>query len=176
MTTRLLIIEADNVFRKDFAQRMSMEHCRVYSAHRVTEVKRIIRKKDIEVVLLSLVELKREGLQILSQIKKFRPSLEVILINNSESIALSIEGMKRGAFDDFFLPLDMKSLLARIEEAAQLYQRRKKVKKPFKQRYEEMMMAISLAESGSPDLAHDYLNRRVAADSEKDGEESGSAD
>lgn len=159
MKSRLLIVGVDTVFRENLAQHMRAEKYKVYLSHQDSEIKRLIKRNDIEVVLLSLLELKQEGLKILKMIKKHRPSLEVILINHSDSMALSIEGMKLGALDDFFLPLDMKVLLSKIEEAVSRYRQSKKARKPLMQRYEEMMIAISLAEAGSPDLAHEYLNR-----------------
>ncbi|MBU2513975.1 response regulator [bacterium] len=159
MKTGLLIVESDNLFRENMAQRMRLEGYEVTLSDQVSETKRLIKKRKIDVVLLSLVELKKKGLDILAMIKKQRPFVEVILINNSESMDLSIKGMKLGAFDDFFLPLDMTVLLARLEEATQRKLQRKKNKKPFMQRYEEMVIAISLAEGGATDLAHEYLNR-----------------
>lgn len=159
MKTGLLLIGVDNLFRENLKQRMKLEGYRVYLASNKTESKQIIQRKKVDLILLSLVELKREGLEILAAIKEKKPRIEVIIINVPESMDLSIEGMKLGAFDDFFLPLDMGVLLLRIKEAAAKTKRGAKTKKPLMQRYEEMVIAISLAEAGSPDLAHDYLNR-----------------
>jgi len=89
--------------------------------------RKILERMDIDVVLLSLIMLKQNGLPILKWIKKKCHLTEVILINNSEKLSLSIEGMKLGAFADFLVPLDVNSLLAAVEEACQL-KRGKKLK------------------------------------------------
>ena len=159
MQHHLLIIEEDNSFRNSLAQRLNMESFKVYTSARFQDIKRLIKRKPIDVVLLSLVELKEEGLEILSMVKHFVPSLEVILINASNAITLSIRGMKLGAYDDFLLPLDFKPLLDCIKEAAVRSRKRRKEKKTLLKRYEEMMLAITMAEAGSHDLAQDILKK-----------------
>jgi len=124
MRVNLLIIEADNFFRKNLAQRLPDEKkWRVLFADHQIEAIQVITIKNIDVVLLGLKELKKEGLMILKEIKNIRPLTEVITINRSDQIALSIEGMKLGAFDDFIVPFDLESLVRRIYEA---YQHKKK--------------------------------------------------
>ncbi len=159
MQYRLLVIEEDNSFRDSLVQRLRMESHKVYSAAGLKEIKRLIKRKPIDAVLLSLVELKEVGLEILSMIKKVDSSLEVILLNASNAITLSIKGMKLGAYDDFAVPLDFESLLKCIDEVAVRRKKGRKEKKTLLKRYEELMLAITMAEAGSQDLAQDILNK-----------------
>lgn len=117
MVVNLLIIGADSPFRKNLANRLEFKRNRIIIAGRETEVKKIIRKTDIDVCLIDLTALKREGIKLLEYIKSKRPSTEIIIINSSEQMSLSIEGMKRGAFDDFLVPFNMDDLVRRIAEA-----------------------------------------------------------
>jgi len=135
MKTGLLIVEVENLFRENLAHKMRLEGYQVSVTDRISEAKGFIKKGKTDVVLLSLVELKKIGLKILEMVKSQKPFTEVILINRSELLDLSIQGMKLGAFDDFFLPLDMTILLDRLKQAAQRHQQRKKARKPFRQRY-----------------------------------------
>lgn len=124
MKVNLLIIEADNFFGKNLAQRLPDEKkWRVLFAEHQIEAMRIIKSKNIDVVLLGLKALKKEGLMILKEIKTICPLTEVITINSADQIALSIEAMKLGAFDDFIVPFDLESLVRRVCEA---YQHKKK--------------------------------------------------
>ncbi len=157
MPDRLLVVDIENSFRLSLERRLKSEGFEIHVATEASEVKKIVRKKKIEVVLLNLVALKEKGLTILSLLKDFRPSLEVILLNSSDAMALSIKGMKLGAFDDFMLPFDFSELLSCIHDALKRYRAAKKKKKPLLKRYEEMMIAITMAEAGSHDLADDYL-------------------
>lgn len=154
----LLIIENENAFRHNLAQRLRTESYKVFVAQDPVEIKKLLKRKRIEAVLLSLVEMKASGLQLLSLVKELKPSLEVILINASDAVPLSIKGMKLGAFDDFFLPLDYTVLLDRIKQAVSRSRQGKKKKKPLLKRYEELMLAITMAEAGSHDEAQRILN------------------
>jgi DNA-binding NtrC family response regulator len=130
MRVNLLIIEADNFFRKNLAQRLPDEKkWRVLFAEHQVEAIQIIKRKNIDVVLLGIKELKKEGLMILKEIKNIRPLTEVITINRSDQIALSIEGMKLGAYDDFIVPFDLESLVRRVCEAHQHKKKNERSKK-----------------------------------------------
>ncbi|QTA81678.1 Chemotaxis protein [Desulfonema limicola] len=117
MNITLLIIDQDNPFRNNLIGRLHHENYKILLAVRQEDIKQILDKEDIDVVLLNLDKTNREGLMILKQIKTESPLTEIIIINSSKHIALSIEGMKLGAFDDFFLPFDVESLIQRIKDA-----------------------------------------------------------
>jgi len=70
------------------------------------------------VVLLDVREIKEEGLILLRKIKSRSPLTEVILLTAPGQIALSIQGMKLGAFDDLLVPVDIDVLTAKLDEAA----------------------------------------------------------
>jgi len=117
MNITLLIIDQDNPFRNNLIGRLHHENYKILLAVRQEDIKQILDTEDIDVVLLNLDKTNREGLIILKQIKTESPLTEIIIINSSKNIALSIEGMKLGAFDDFFLPFDVESLVERIKDA-----------------------------------------------------------
>lgn len=127
MSLNLLIIESDNFFRNNLARRLPTENnwWILFAEDRIEALK-IVKNNNIDVVLLGLKDLKKEGLIILKELKKVRPLTEVITINRAEQIALAIEGMKMGAFDDFIVPLDLESLVRRIQDA---YRQKKKNEK-----------------------------------------------
>ena len=119
----VLIIENDNHFRLNLSQHLRQERYLVFEAVSKSETRDILRKENIDIVLLGLEGLKREGLTILKMVKEMSPTTEVITMNNSEQLALSIESMKLGAFDDFLIPFNLDSLLIRIQQA---YKKNKK--------------------------------------------------
>lgn len=122
-----MIVESDNFFRKNLARRLPDEkNWRILFAGHLLEAIKIVKRENIDVVLLGLKDLKKEGLMILKEVKNIRPLTEIITINSSDQIALSIEGMKLGAFDDFIVPFDLESLVRRIREA---HQKKKRLKK-----------------------------------------------
>jgi DNA-binding NtrC family response regulator len=119
----------------------------------------MIRRNNIDVVLLGLTTLHKEGLAILEMIKKVRPLTEVITINGSGEVALSIESMKLGAFDDFMGPFNIESLVERIHDASVRKKQREKRKRPLLERYMEIMSAGAFAEAGEQETALNFIKK-----------------
>ena len=118
MGIHILIIEAENRFRKNLYTRLQLEGFTVDKVTHKDDVVTIIAKEKIDTVLLGVDGLGREGLALIRPIKTISPATEIIIINDSSNMDLSIEGMELGAFDDFLIPLDIDSLARRIREAA----------------------------------------------------------
>ncbi len=118
MAIHLLIIEAEDRFRKNLYQRLKAEGFRVDKANPADDVPTIVVKENIDVVLLGVDGLGENGLALIRPIKAGSPSTEVIIINDANHMNLSIAGMELGAFDDFMIPLDLDSLTKRLREAA----------------------------------------------------------
>ena len=75
-----------------------------------------------DVVLLDMnfhtdINTGNEGLYWLSEIKKLRPDIEVVLFTAYADIQLAVEGMKRGAFDFIVKPWDNEKLVATLAAA-----------------------------------------------------------
>jgi DNA-binding NtrC family response regulator len=117
MAIRLLIIEAEDRFRKNLYLRLKAEGFRVDKANPADDVPMIVAKQHIDVVLLGVDGLGKNGLALIGPIKSCNPTAEVIIINDSNHMDLSIAGMEMGAFDDFLIPLDLDALTNRIREA-----------------------------------------------------------
>ena len=107
------------MLQEHLARRSKTKDWRIFKSRQQKDIKRILKKHPIDVVLVSLNDLKKEGMALIKMIKKFRPAVQVITINSGDQISLSIEGMKIGVFDDFLMPLDLDSLISRIREAYQ---------------------------------------------------------
>ena len=154
-----MIIETNSFLYEHLYGRLGSKDYRIFKSRQPAETKRILKRKDIDVVLLDFNGLKREGLALLEMIKKMRPAVQVIIINSAEQLSLSIEGMKLGAFDDLFIPFNLDVLIARIKEA---FEQKKKaeIKKPsFFQRCQDLMVAASFAEAGEDDMAREILSK-----------------
>ena len=75
-----------------------------------------------DVVLLDMnfhtdINTGNEGLYWLSEIKKLRPDIEVVLFTAYADIQLAVEGMKRGAFDFIVKPWDNDRLIGTLKAA-----------------------------------------------------------
>jgi DNA-binding NtrC family response regulator len=112
-------VETDESFRRLISDRLRLEGYEVHEACRESEAHRMLLRKDLDVVLLGFTGDKQPALGLLRAIKETQPLVEVILLRSSEdhSLAASIQGMKLGAFDELLIPLDMETLVRRIQEA-----------------------------------------------------------
>jgi DNA-binding NtrC family response regulator len=153
MGINLLVIESDRLFRQGLRHRLEAAPIHVFESDGAAGLKKAIKTHNIDVVLLSLGGLKAEGLALLRQIKKLNPLTEVILLNGASQVSLSIEGMKLGAFDDFFVPFDVRKLIDRIKDAYLRKMKKERSKKSIFQRYQDAMMAAAFAEAGEPETA-----------------------
>jgi len=146
-----LLIETDYLYRINLSNRLAQGNFRIFSANQPKEIKHLIKKKKIDVALLDLSGLKSEGLKILSLIKKLNPLTEVITLNGSGDMGLSIDGMKLGAFDDLLIPFDINTLMERIKTA--YAQKQQREAKTTVSGYQKVMMAATFAEAGEYETA-----------------------
>ena len=117
MGIQILIIEAENRFRKNLYQCLQQKGFTVDKVTPQDDIETIFAKEKIDVVLLGVDGLGMKGLSLIRPLNTISPMTEIIIINDSNHMDLSIEGMDLGAFDDFLIPLDIDSLAKRIREA-----------------------------------------------------------
>jgi DNA-binding NtrC family response regulator len=123
-TPIVLVIESHESFRRQIVHHLRLEACHVIEVCEESTALAILRKKDIDVVLLGLHGFKTTALALLREIKMIRPASEVILMNVTDGLSLSMEAMKLGAFDDLWAPIEMETLVSRVNEAFKRKQRR----------------------------------------------------
>lgn len=173
MNVKLLIIETGTFFRHNLGSRFDGEGFYLFSAGRLADAKKIIAQKKIDVALLDLSGLKMEGLRILKTIKGVRAATEVITINDAEQMALSIDGMKLGAFDDFLIPVDIQALIERIRAAAGSRQQNERKKPTFLEKCQDAMVAAAFAEAGEAEEARAFLKHGTQRKKPRKGDDYG---
>lgn len=153
-----MIVETDRDFLASLSSYLTDEGYSVFVARNSRQVKRILSKNKIDVVVLGMINLKRAALSLLKWVKKRRHQIEVILINTREQLSLSIEGMKLGAFDDLLVPVDLVSLEECLKKAWTAKES-KGIDGPFINRYQRMMVAATYAEADDHAYAVKVLNK-----------------
>ena len=145
--------------QKHLVRHLETKNWHIFQSSRQKDIKQILKKHSVDVVLMSLSDLKKEGMDLIKMIKKKHSAVQVITINNGDQISMSIEGMKLGVFDDFLMPLDLDSLISRIREA---HQAKKDVvidRPSLFQRCQNIMEAASFAEAGEAEMANLLLDK-----------------
>ena len=156
------------MLQEHLVRHLKTQNWRILKSRQTKGIKRILKKHPVDVVLLNLNDLKKAGMVLIKMIKKKYPTVQVITINSGDQISLSIEGMKLGVFDDFFMPLDLESLISRIREAYQAKKDAEVAKPSLFQRCQNLMVAASFAEAGEAEMAKEILaNRRKPKENTK---------
>ena len=145
-----MLIGEDSRFMGTLSERICSKGVAVSLAQTASEALTILRRDDIDVVVINFNDLGANGIRILDSIKKETKTLaEFITLTSPSTIHWSIEGMKRGAFADLLIPFDLEDLLAKLREAGTKKKSKKvKEKKSIRKRIEDLMVSATLAESG----------------------------
>ena len=95
---RILIVDDDDIARKNFTRLLQREGFDVSSAETGSSALERLAEKSCDVVMTDLVMENVNGLELLSRIKNQFPETEVILITGYASIPTAIEAIKKGAY------------------------------------------------------------------------------
>jgi DNA-binding NtrC family response regulator len=77
-------------------------------------------KQSFDIVFLDLRLPDMDGMEILEDLKKLKPSTAVVIVTAHGSIDTAIESMKKGAFDYITKPFDVDELIIQAEKAMEL--------------------------------------------------------
>ena len=145
----VLLIGEDSRFMGTLSERISAKGVAVSFVQTASEAVAILQRDDIDVVIINVNDLGANGIRILDSIQQTKTLAEFITLTSPSSIHWSIEGMKRGAFADLLIPVDLEDLLAKLREAgAKKKSKKPRKKKSIRKKLEDLMVSATLAESG----------------------------
>ena len=115
MTAQIVIIEDEQPIRRGVADALRAAGYQTAEAgdgvHGLEEAVR----PGVDLVLLDLLLPRRDGLQVLAEVRKVRPSLPVIILTARGTEDDRVRGLKMGADDYVVKPFSARELLARVE-------------------------------------------------------------
>jgi DNA-binding NtrC family response regulator len=107
---KVLIVDADEAFRANLATQLSRRGVEVLVTDDGEQAGRMACSDKADAVLLGVSSHDRSLVAHVGRVRKACPRAEVILINHSGDVPLSIEAMKMGAFAELAAPVDMEEL------------------------------------------------------------------
>jgi DNA-binding NtrC family response regulator len=113
----VLVVDDDKQVAELIQHTLSLEGYTVYSAHKGSEGLEIIRKQSPHLVLLDIHLPDKNGLEVLKEIKKIEPSINIIMISGTASIQLAVGSMKLGAYDYIEKPFEITELQIKVKHA-----------------------------------------------------------
>lgn len=114
---RVLLVDDEIEFLETLVKRLKKRKLNVTSAESGRKALEIIQSDPIDVVVLDVRMPDMDGLETLKEIKKLKPSIEVIMLTGHASVEVAIQGMELGAFDYLMKPMDIDELLFKLQDA-----------------------------------------------------------
>ncbi|MBA2882931.1 DNA-binding NtrC family response regulator [Desulfosalsimonas propionicica] len=125
--SRVLIVDDDQVARKNLVRIFSRQGYDVLQAGSGTEAVRQVSEGGIDLVITDLVMDEMNGLELLSRIRDTDPAIEVIVVTAYASIATAIEATKKGAYHYLEKPFRPEAVTHLAQQAIEKSRLRKKV-------------------------------------------------
>lgn len=114
---KVVILEADADFRSHLAAWLTKSGFDVATSHDVEAGAKLARTHRSRVIVLGLSGFKVAALSFLKKARENCPDCKVIVINRSNDVSLSMQAMQLGAFDEVTAPVDMETLVAKLDMA-----------------------------------------------------------
>lgn len=112
---KILVVEDDAAIRRGIVDALQFEGYETFEADNGSLGLDMAVKVGYDLLLLDLILPKRDGLEVLKEVRATRPSLPVIILTARGEEADRIEGLHLGADDYVVKPFSVKELLARVE-------------------------------------------------------------
>jgi DNA-binding response OmpR family regulator len=115
MNTRIIVVEDEPAIRRGVVDALRA------SGYEVTEAADGMRGQEealrpgVDLVLLDLLLPRKDGLEVLAEVRKVRPTLPVIILTARGTEEDRVRGLKMGADDYVVKPFSARELLARVE-------------------------------------------------------------
>ena len=113
----LLIVDDERAVREACREAASSLGYRTSAVESAEHALRLMDAHNIDVVLLDLKLPGAAGLEVLQQLKKARPDIEVVVVTGHGTVESAVQAMKAGAYDYMTKPFsleELKLLLARV--------------------------------------------------------------
>lgn len=112
-----LIIDDDQTFSKVLQRSLTRRGLTAFVAH---DAQQAIDQTNNEVISRIVLDLKLgqdSGLQLLPQLLKIKPTLEVVVLTGYASVATAVEAIKQGAVNYLCKPVDSEDILAAFSDS-----------------------------------------------------------
>jgi DNA-binding response OmpR family regulator len=117
-TTTVLLVDDEPEFVEVLAERLTARGLTVDSAGDGETALRMCSTKGYDAILLDMAMPGLDGLQTLRGLLAINPDQQVILLTGRATLTQGVEAMKLGALDLLEKPVDIGTLVTRIEQAA----------------------------------------------------------
>jgi signal transduction histidine kinase len=124
MEERILVVDDEKAIRDFLYQALTrLGGFIVELAENGEEALKKIEKEDFDLVLTDMKMPTMDGLQLISEIAKFKPETLMVLLTGHGTIESALEAMKQGASDYLSKPINLDEMLMRLRKVLEERQR-----------------------------------------------------
>ena len=138
---RVLIIDDEERLRKTLSRVLQIAGCEVYTAENGPEALRRLATLPVDMVYLDIHLPEMDGLQVLTEIRRFAPFLPVILFTGYATLKSALDAIRLGASDYLVKPIDPEVFVARtrvILDEQRVERRRREIQEQISHLQEEL--------------------------------------
>ena len=115
----VLVVDDEARFLENLVKRLRLRKLEVHGVGSAEEALEFLSSHAVDVVLLDVRLPGMNGLDALREIKKRLPQVEVIMLSGHADIDTATAGIQLGAFDYLMKPMEIDSILYKLEDAYQ---------------------------------------------------------
>ena len=143
---KILLVDDEKQFVDTLAERLAMLGFSARVAYDGPQALKAV-EEPTDVIVLDLRMPGMDGFEVLRSVKKSNPQVQVIILTGHGGDAEEQTAYRMGAYNFLKKPMDIDELLNSIRMA-------------YRDKVENAMVAVSLAEGGDFDAAQDVLNEK----------------
>ena len=143
---KILLVDDEKQFVDTLAERLAMRGFSARVAYDGPQALKAV-EEPTDVIVLDLRMPGMDGFEVLRSVKKSNPQVQVIILTGHGGDAEEQTAYRMGAYNFLKKPMDIDELLNSIRMA-------------YRDKVENAMVAVSLAEAGDFDAAQDVLNEK----------------
>lgn len=113
----VLLVDDESHYREALMRILKKRKVNVAGVDSGSDALRFLQATPVDVVVLDVRMPEMNGIQVLRQIKRFHPLVEVIMLTGHANLEVAVDGMRLGAFDYLIKPAPLEELLYKIEDA-----------------------------------------------------------
>jgi two-component system OmpR family response regulator len=123
----VLVVDDEQDFLQALVARLSLRKLNALGVDNGPAALQHLEKSPVDVVVLDLKMPGMDGLQVLDEIKRRHPKVEVVILTGHGSVESGMEGVSRGAFAYLIKPVKIEELLEKIIKAYEWKQTNQKL-------------------------------------------------
>ena len=143
---KILLVDDEKQFVDTLAERLAMRGFSARVAYDGPQALKAV-EEPTDVIVLDLRMPGMDGFEVLRSVKRSNPQVQVIILTGHGGDAEEQTAYRMGAYNFLKKPMDIDELLNSIRMA-------------YRDKVENAMVAVSLAEGGDFDAAQDVLNEK----------------